>query len=151
MRHASFSNFPPGRRPLWPLQAGGRIPTSDFYSFPIPNSGYGQSFEGQKNDPPVSLASFQNALAAKGSPSMGYRIILTGIREGSRRMASLNRLRRFLPETLFPQGFLAPMVGRLSDSRKILSGAGFISAMTLKAFSRLVPFSGTSLRMPATV
>jgi hypothetical protein len=31
------SDFPPGRRPLWPLRAGGRIPTSDF---PIPPSAF---------------------------------------------------------------------------------------------------------------
>ena len=108
-----------------------------FIPFPMPSALFhGQSFDGQKNDPLVSLASFQKALAAKGSPSMGYKMILTGTRAGSRRIASLNRLRRFLPETLFPQGFFAPMVGRLSDSRKILSGAGFISADNIKSIQQ---------------
>jgi hypothetical protein len=32
------SHFPPGRRPLWPLRAGGRIPTSHFRKFPLPHS-----------------------------------------------------------------------------------------------------------------
>ena len=35
MRHAPFSNFPPGRRPTWPLRAGGRIPNSAFRLRPI--------------------------------------------------------------------------------------------------------------------
>jgi hypothetical protein len=32
-----FSDFPPGRRPLWPLWAGGRIPTSEFLYMPHAN------------------------------------------------------------------------------------------------------------------
>ena len=27
-----LSTYPPARRPLWPLRAGGRIPTSNFFS-----------------------------------------------------------------------------------------------------------------------
>jgi hypothetical protein len=32
------SDFPPGRRPLWPLRAGGRIPTSAFESASLPRT-----------------------------------------------------------------------------------------------------------------
>ena len=123
-------------------------PTS---AFRLPHSRHGQSLDGQKNDPLVFLANIQKALAANGSPSIGYRIILTGIRDGSRRTASLNKLNRFVPDTLFLQGFLAPMVGRLSVSKKTLSGAGFISPIARKAFRRLVPFCGTSFFILATV
>ncbi len=54
-----------------------------------PKSSHGQSFEGQKNDPRLFLASFQNETAANGSPSMGYRIILTGTFGGRALTASL--------------------------------------------------------------
>ncbi len=100
MRYApgSISDFPPGPLPARRIighdltgrkvgpygpygpEAPFRIPPSQFH--------YGQSFEGQKNDPLESLASFQNALGAKGSPSIGYRITLTGVRGGSRRIDS---------------------------------------------------------------
>ena len=52
-------------------------------AFRLPTSGHGQSFEGLKNDPLVSAANFQNALAANGSPSIGYKMILTGTPAGS--------------------------------------------------------------------
>jgi hypothetical protein len=31
-RSFPYSDFPPGRRPLWPLRAGGRIPNSTFHT-----------------------------------------------------------------------------------------------------------------------
>ena len=34
----SHSAFPPGRRPLWPLRAGGRIPNSEFKRLCPPSS-----------------------------------------------------------------------------------------------------------------
>ena len=34
------SYFPPGRRPLWPLRAGGRIPTSNISAFRPPSLRY---------------------------------------------------------------------------------------------------------------
>jgi hypothetical protein len=44
------------------------------------------------------------------------------------------------------QGLLDPIVGRLSVSKKMLSGAGFIAPIAAIAFKRLVPFSGAILR-----
>ena len=107
---------------------------------------YGQSLEGEKNEPRVSFARRQNESAASGSPSIGYKITLTGAR-GNLRMASLNKLSLFLLVTRLRQGFFDPMVGRPSVNKKMLSGAGFISRMALMAFNRLVPFCGTTLRI----
>ena len=64
------------------------LPPFPHSAFPLPHSSHGQSLDGQKNDPLVSVASFQKALAAKGSPSMGYKMILTGTRDGSLGIAS---------------------------------------------------------------
>ena len=66
-----------------------RNPKSHIRNRNNPKSNQGQSFEGQKNDPREFLASFQNETAAAGSPSMGYRIILTGILGGRASTASL--------------------------------------------------------------
>ena len=49
------------------------LPPSEFR---IPNSFYGQSLEGEKNEPRVSFARRQYASAASGSPSIGYKIII---------------------------------------------------------------------------
>jgi hypothetical protein len=64
-------------------------PKSKQSEIPDPKSNHGQSLEGQKNDPLVFLASFQNATAAAGSPSMGYRIMFTGVLEGRLSTAAL--------------------------------------------------------------
>ena len=70
--------------------------------------------------------------------------MFTGTRTGNFRIASLNKRTRFLLETLVCQGLLLPMVGKLSESKNMLSGAGFISPTALNAFNKLVPFFGTT-------
>ncbi len=69
---------------------------------------HGQSLDGLTKAPPVTMASFQKALAAIGSPSMGKRITLIGILSESSRAASSKSFTRSLLEMVVRLGGLLP-------------------------------------------
>ena len=85
-------------------------------------------------EPSLFIASAQNAAAAQASPSIGNKIVLTGIFPLSTLAACSKWSRRLSADTVVEVGLLRPRVGRPSVISRILSGGGDSSLAAVNAW-----------------